>query len=69
MKITDIRKSVTYYVETDSRYPNQFRTDSTGINWETLYGMSWEEQEPPEEIIREFMAFLEMKRIADETFL
>lgn len=69
MKITDIRKSIVYYVDTDGNYPNSFRTNSTGTYWETLYGMSWEEQDPAPEVINKFRAHLEMKKIADETFL
>lgn len=69
MRITDIRKSTVYYVDTNGEYPNSFRTNSTGTYWETNYGMSWEEQDPAQEIINEFKAYLEMKRIANETFL
>lgn len=69
MRITDIRKSMVYYIDTNGEYPNSFRTNSTGTYWETSYGTSWEEQEPPEEIIKEFQAYLYMRNSANEFIL
>lgn len=42
MKITDVTKSVTYYVETDSSEFPYYRTNKYGTDWENLMGDSWE---------------------------
>ena len=55
--ITEIRKSVVYYVDTErdgDHYWTSWRTDPTGTHWENLMGMSWEEMDPPLRLIDEF---------------
>lgn len=42
MKITEVTKSMTYYVDTDAEDFPYYRTDETGETWENLMGESWE---------------------------
>lgn len=65
MKVT---KATTYYVEDehpDSDHWNQGRTNREGTHWENLMGMSWEEMEPPERLLKEFSRYI---REQDELF-
>jgi hypothetical protein len=38
MKITEVSKSMTYYVDTDAEDFPYYRTDETGRSWENLMG-------------------------------
>ena len=42
MKITDVTKSMTYYVDTDNEDFPYYRTNENGSIWENLMGESWE---------------------------
>jgi hypothetical protein len=42
MKITEVSKSMTYYMETDAENFPYYRTDENGRHWENLMGESWE---------------------------
>lgn len=43
MKITEVTKTLTWYVKTDDPdYPVYRTTDEFGENWENLMGDSWE---------------------------
>jgi hypothetical protein len=42
MKITEVTKSMTYYVDTDAEDFPYYRTNETGRHWENLMGDSWE---------------------------
>ena len=42
MKITDVTKSITYYVETDDPDFSDYRTDETGSHWENYLGGIWQ---------------------------
>ena len=55
MNIESISKHLTYYVSTDDEPWSEWRTNYSGTAWENLMGMSWEEMEPPVELIEQFM--------------
>lgn len=42
MKITEVSKSLTYYVSTDALEFPEYRTDETGTYCENAMGESWE---------------------------
>ncbi|QGT54428.1 hypothetical protein b3_0184 [Synechococcus phage B3] len=42
MKIINVTKCITYYVETNSDEFPDYRTDENGENWENAMGESWE---------------------------
>ena len=42
LKITNVTKCITYYVETNSDEFPDYRTDEKGENWENAMGESWE---------------------------
>lgn len=42
MKITEVSKSMTWYVDTDAEDFPYYRTDENGRTWENLMGDSWE---------------------------
>ena len=42
MKITDVTKSMTYYISTDDPHFPDYRTDELGENWENYLGGIWE---------------------------
>lgn len=61
MKITDVTKSMTYYVDTDGGDFPHYRTNETGTHWENLMGESWEpvyaitKERELQEMFREYM--------------
>tara|TARA_B100001146_G_C15909074_1_gene317989 strand:+ start:163 stop:363 length:201 start_codon:yes stop_codon:yes gene_type:complete len=60
-----ITKAEVFYV-TDERdgdnYWNEWRTNRNGTHWENLMGMSWEEIDPPERLVKEFLTAMGDKR-------
>lgn len=58
MNITDITKSEVYYIDTDDAPWYQWQTNKQGTYWLNLMGMSWEEMEPPEELVEQFNALV-----------
>lgn len=56
--IVDIRKSICYYITTAEGDWREWQTNESGTVWYNLMGMSWEELDPPEELIKEFKALV-----------
>jgi hypothetical protein len=54
MKIIEVTKSMTWYVETDAEdFPHYRTSDERGMNWENLMGESWEPVYTPEKELQE----------------
>ena len=56
MFMMEITKSEIYYVTWDKSFPwTEWQTNREGTYWLNLMGLSWEEMEPPEELLKEFL--------------
>ena len=66
MKIKDVIKSITYYVETDDPDFPDYRTDENGSHWEKLMGESWEPVYNPDVEKKLQELFWEYKNQLDE---
>jgi hypothetical protein len=61
MKITDVNKNLTYYVDTDKEDFPYYRTDVDGRCWENLMSDTWEPVYNPDEEKELQELFLEWK--------
>lgn len=66
MKITDVTKSITYYMDTDKEEYPYYRTNENGSHWENLMGDSWESVYNPDEEKQLQKLFWEYKNQLDE---
>lgn len=66
MKITDVTKSITYYMDTDKEEYPYYRTNENGSHWENLMGDSWESVYNPDEKKQLQKLFWEYKNQLDE---
>lgn len=57
MKIINVTKSMTYYVETDTEDFPYYRTNENGTDWENLMGDSWESVYNVEELQKLFLDY------------
>ena len=65
MKITKVRKELTYYVTTDDPDWPEYRTDETGEIWENLMGESWESVYDDEKLKMMFRDYLNSNGFID----
>jgi hypothetical protein len=69
MKITDVNKDLTYYVDTDKEDFPYYRTDVDGRHWENLMGESWESVYDVEELQKLFWEYKDQMNDEEELWI
>ena len=69
MKITDVTKSMTYYVDTDNEDFPYYRTNENGSHWENLMGESWKSVYDVEELQKLFWEYKDQMNDEEELWI